>query len=256
MEYIDLSGIDGLTDELASKIQERAKQSIENRAQAEATVKAKELAVQLAAKQTEEATKQFDAAKADFKLKMDAMDAKLKAKESDPSKPSAREQELEGVLAQVRIENEQLRKGQDDLRKEKEAKELEIESLARDHLMDGEINIYNAHATKTAADAKPDLIAYLKQEMKGRLTTIDGKIVPTHRDGTPMYTHDGFATMQTLITAIRQEKPSLFNHPTGSGATGQNQSGSANKPLNQMTEAERVAAYKENPAQFAKAANL
>lgn len=87
----------------------------------------------------------------------------------------------------------------------------------------------------------------------------EGDVVALDKDGQVIYGRDGKSPMSPAEWAdsIRDTAPHLFPRAVGAGATG-NPGGKATKSFNDMTEAERVALYRDNPAKFtqlAEAAN-
>lgn len=247
MTIIDLSGIDGLSESAIVTINERAQTAIDaavkNRVEAEVAVKAK-------AKAQELAQAEIEAAKTDFKQKMDAMNAKLaeaqKASEDQQgAKDNPRIVELESALTNLKKELEQ-----------RENALQEAQTQLSDYKTTRDISdaIQRYNTINPTAPVHGDLMPFLVDTAKKRAKDVDGRLVPHNPDGSPVITNDGFSPLESWIgTHLRKEYPSFFAQTHGSGAAGSRASGSASKKFSDMSESERVELYKTDPQAYEKA---
>lgn len=186
--------------------------AVNNRVDAESTVKAKQLAAQLA-------EAEINAAKADFKAKMDGLNEKLLKAQGQKGEPSGREIELEGAAKQLQQEL-------DKYKQESENLQERLKDLGVTHALNNAINDYNSKSQATSL--KPDTAKFIINEAKGRIKEIDGRLVPHDADGKPIITNEGFSSLDAWIGShLRSEFPSFFNQPSGGGAVGSKTPGSA-----------------------------
>lgn len=247
--------IDGIDTEMAEKLD--ADESIGNA-----------LSAYTSAQIEEGTTNRVDLAKEEFKKKMNSMDSKLKAAQEhaanapdiDPEELKAlreardKSPELQATLDAMKKrsqESEQALKTQgDEWAAKYEAQSQVILEMQLGSTINAAINEHDSafpdHSVKT--DLK-DVVSMLAKEalrfdddsQSFRVYTKSGDIVATDK---------GAATPVDWLNILRKDRPNLFNAPAGSGATGSKHTNGSAKKYVEMSEAERVALYKEDPAQF------
>lgn len=209
-------------------------------------------------KQIEEGvTNRVDVAKAEFKKKMDALGAKLADAETRlDNTPDISPDELK-ALREARDKNPELQATLDALKKRtKDAEDAlktqadEMLQMQRGQTITQAINEYDsAHPNTTVKAEFKDVVSMLAAEAL-RFDS-DAKTFRVYsKSGEIVATDKGAATPVDWLDMLRTERPGMFNMPAGSGATGSKPTGSATKPYAEMTEAERVALYRQDPAQF------
>ena len=202
-------------------------------------------------------TNRVDVAKSEFKKKMDGMDAKLKeAEDRLENVPDISPDELK-ALREARDKNPELQATLDALKKRTEDAEGALKTQAdemlqmqRGQTITQAINEYDsAHPTTTVKAEFKDVVSMLATD--ALRYDEDAKSFKVYsKSGEVVATDKGAATPVDWLDMLRTERPGMFNVPAGSGATGSKQTGSATKSYGDMTEAERVALYRQDPAQF------
>jgi hypothetical protein len=190
------------------------------------------LAPELAEKIGADVNGAYEAARLSFKEKMDRLDAKLKAEAERAAAFEGVDPNEIPVLRKAKGDAAELSAALEKHRADYQAKEAALaEMRAKLERLDFQRNI--EHAIRQYNTANPalavredaaDLIEILAQQ---RLKQADGKQIFTDAAGTPIMRGDSFGGPDAFIEALRKEKPSLFNAPTGSGATGSKSAGSA-----------------------------
>lgn len=236
--------VEGIDAELAAKLDENSEL-------------AEALSKYQAAQIEEGVTNRVDVAKAEFKRKMNDMDKKLKAAEERlGNAPDIEADELK-ALREARDKNPELQATLEAMKKRTEEAEARLQKQS-DELLDMQLGhtitqAINEHDTANPtvavkADMKDvvsmlakDALRYDEDSKNFRVYSKSGEIVATDK---------GAATPIDWLAMLRNEKPSLFNVPAGSGAQGSKQTNGSAKKYEDMTEAERVALYREDPSQF------
>lgn len=174
--------------------------------------------------------------KSDFKAKMDSLDAKrLAAEEKAKAFAGVNPDELE-ALRQARDKNPELQATLDAIKQKAEASEralaeqtVTLQKMQMRHTISQAINEYDV-AFPTVS-VKPDMkdvvsmlasdaLRYDEDAKTFRVYNAQGEIVATDK---------GAATPVDWLVKLRDERPSLFNVPAGSGAPGSRSNGSAEK---------------------------
>lgn len=206
----------------------------------------------------EAATNRENVAKQSFKAKMDGLNAKLEAANGqleafggvtpDEIKSlkaaSGKAPELEATLAEKDKRIAELEKADKD-------KDARLQNMLRSNTIAAAINEYDtAHPTVSVKPDMKDVVSMLAQDAL-RFDEATGQFRVYNKQGEIVATDKGAASPVDWLLMLRDERPSLFNVPTGGGASGSTSSGSAKKYAD-MTEQERVALYRENPTEFQK----
>jgi len=181
----------------------------------------------------------FETSKNKFKANMDKLNQKLKDKEKELEtilkkgtgdvdkdeflRLKSKAEKLEGQLEALQNEKVEL---------ENKYGEAEKTLTMREHhdTIRGAIEQYNVQNKEWQVN--PDSIEVVemlaeKYVKKGE----DGEYVATRLDGKPLTTAEGMGTPIDWLTYIRQEKPSLFITPKGSGAPGSTSRGVGGKSM-------------------------
>lgn len=180
-------------------------------------------------------TNRVEVAKVDFKKKMDAMNTKYQTAEE---RAAALEESFKGVdpeeievLKQARDKAPELQATLDAMKEKYTQAELSIkeqseklQNMQLSHTINESINAFNTEfPTVSVKPDAVDIIAMLaKDAIKLDPETGEPKV---YKDGDILATDKGVATPKDWLNIMRTERPSLFNVPTGSGA-----SGSTNNP--------------------------
>lgn len=236
---IDFTEIEGLEAELAEKL--NSNEGLQNA-----------ITTQL----DTSVANRVDVAKSEFKKKMDALDAKLRAAEEKAANaPDIDPDELK-ALREARDKNPELQatlkeiqKGREQAEAQREAAMSELSELRMQTAVSRAIDDYNTkHPTVTVPDDMRDVVSMLaSQSLKYDDETKAYKAYDSKGD--IIVTDKGAATPVDWLAWLRNERPSLFNRPNGSGASGSTHNGSAKK-FTDMSEAERVALYREDPSRY------
>lgn len=205
-------------------------------------------------------TNRVDVVKSEFKQKMDALDVKKKAAEDKAQEIEEKfkgmdPEELETLRA-ARDKTPELQATLDALKEKYNEKESELENqrsklhnMQLAHTINQAINEYDTkHPTVSVKQDMRDVVSMLANDSL-KLDSESGEFRVYNTKGEIIATDKGAATPVDWLTMLRDERPSLFNVPSGGGASGSSNSGSAKK-YSEMTEAERVALYRENREQF------
>lgn len=168
-----------------------------------------------------------EVAKGEFKRKMDAMDSKVKAaQELAQSFEGVDPAELETLRA-ARDNSAELSATLDKLKESYNTKEQElakyqeqVKDMQHSQLVNQAINDYNTE-NKDAYGINPDAIDLIAMLAKESIKLDEnGKPKVYTASGDVMATNEGAATPKDWIASLREQKPSLFKLPAGSGATG------------------------------------
>ncbi len=181
----------------------------------------------------------LDVAKAEFKIKMNNMDSKVKEAQAVASKFEGLDPDEISVLQEARKKNPELEAALDLVKKEKEEalsrleqKENLLKEKEFKDIISTTVNSFNTHNPDISVrDDMRDIIDDLAIK---QFKEVDGALVPHKIDGTPIITKDGYGKASDWIEQLRADRPSLFNAPTGSGASGSNRSGATTTPKGSM----------------------
>ncbi len=183
-------------------------------------------------KQTE-INNSLDVAKAEFKIKMDNMDAKTKEAHAVADKFKGLDPDEIPVLQEARKKNPELEGALDEMRKERdeyltklESRESELQLTQFKDTISKTVNSFNTQNPDISV--RDDMREFVDDLAIKHFRDIDGKLIPHKADGTPLITKDGYGNESDWLAQLREDKPSLFNSPTGSGATGSKGQGGEN----------------------------
>jgi len=170
----------------------------------------------------------LEAEKLAFKQKMNGLDAKLKAEQEKASAFDGISPDEIAVLRKAKSSNAELSAALEEYKtrySEKERllaeRESQLQELDTTQKLSNTLSQYEAaeNALPFHKGAQQDALKTLRE----RMTDIDGNTVFKKADGSPFVTENGYGDAQQFISnVLRQEKPWLFQQPTGGGAPGQN----------------------------------
>jgi len=216
---------------------------------------AAQVAAQVKVKETE-----FETSKADFKVKMDALDVKRKQAEKDLK--AALEKKTGDATADelkaAQLEATTLKGQLEALQTEKEKLANDYESTAKSlQQKEHESIIHNAvtafNKQNKEIQVNPDfedvLGMYAKEHVQ--LEKDDkGVFIPkiSKFDGTPLTTAEGLGTPTDWLNYLRNEKPAFFTAPNGSGASGAKAAGGGNGKTMARADFEALPAHEKGTA--------
>lgn len=204
----------------------------------------------------ESVNNRVDVVKGDFKSKMDALNAKkVAAEEHAAAFGDITPEEIKSLrAASGKAEEYTATLAEKDkiiAEKEKQIGDVnqKLQGLQLSTTIASAINEYDAkNPTVTVKPDMKDLIGILANDVL-KLDENTGQFRVYDKSGNIVATDKGAASPVDWLNILRSERPSLFNAPTGGGASGSKHPGSAKK-FADMNEAERVALYRENPSEF------
>lgn len=204
-----------------------------------------------------------DVAKSEFKLKMDALNKKLRdsesaAEELKKSIGSMGVEEIEALKAsqskapELQATLDALNKKYDDALKDLEGTKAKLQSKDHASTIGSAIQEYNtAHPTVAVKDDMTDVVAMLAKDAV-RLDEASGEYRVYNSKGEIIATDKGAATPIDWLQKLREERPSFFKVPAGSGASGSGPQNGSKKKFAEMSESERIALYEEDPEAYRK----
>lgn len=212
---------------------------------------------ELATKIAEDVNGAAEAMRADFKAKMNAMDAKVKSANErmaafEGIEPSAIADFKRAVneLGETKAAQAALLEEKKRLQKERDDWEMNAKKLSTRQKILQSLSEYQANGgLRPAPGADEDLIDTLEK----KIAQNGDSVYFMRKDGTPFVTESGYGTAADFISQVlTKEKPYLFEQPRGDGAVGsKTPPGSAQIPrdqFNKLTPAEQMTAIKSGKA--------
>lgn len=212
---------------------------------------------ELATKIAEDVNGAAEAMRFDFKKKMDAMDAKVKAANERVSHFEGLEPGEIEVLRKARGDASELKTALEALKSQYAAKEAALQEKEQvlqklDFSRNLAQTIHQYNTKNPAASVRDDAVDLIEILAMQRVQEADGKKVFLNKDGSPIMKGDRYGGAEDFIEYLRNERPSLFQQPRGDGAVGsKTPPGSAQIPrdqFNKLTPAEQMTAIKSGKA--------